>query len=348
MSKILEELDKRIDEYIEKEDFSGVIRVTIKDKIVYEKRAGYADYENKIPHTADTEYTFYSLSKPFCTLGVMKLVDKGLVSLDDHPKKYVPEMEGFDERVTIRQMLQHTSGLPDYAQTPGFYDKYAKSGITDHRKLTEIITGYPMFFEPGKEARYCTSNFTFCALIIENVSKMPYAEYMRQEVFLPLGMTTAYIDYDGKFIPNRACGYTKQDGKIVRTQKEHFIMLGGGDVVGRVDDVYKLNEAIKHKKLISERSWQEIFTRSSVSYHTMGLGCNMTVWHGKNRITHNGGHVGFRTLHVQLVDDDFDLILLSNSEWGNARETISEIVHECFYGNDNSLSQVVEMDKGYV
>ena len=348
MSKILEELDKRIDEYIEKEDFSGVIRVTIKDKIVYEKRAGYADYENKIPHTADTEYTFYSLSKPFCTLGVMKLVDKGLVSLDDHPKKYVPEMEGFDERVTIRQMLQHTSGLPDYAQTPGFYDKYAKSGITDHRRLTEIITGYPMFFEPGKEARYCTSNFTFCALIIENVSKMPYAEYMRQEVFLPLGMTTAYIDYDGKFIPNRACGYTKQDGKIVRTQKEHFIMLGGGDVVARVDDVYKLNEAIKHKNLISERSWQEIFTRSSVSYHTMGLGCNMTVWHGKNRITHNGGHVGFRTLHVQLVDDDFDLILLSNSEWGNAREAISEIVHECFYGNDNSLSQVVEMDKGYV
>jgi hypothetical protein len=139
-----------------------------------------------------------------------------------------------------------------------------------------------------------------------------------------------------------------QDGKMERANKEHFIMLGGGDVVARVDDVYKLNEAIKHKKLISEKSWQAIFTRSSVSYHTMGLGCNMTVWHGKNRITHNGGHVGFRTLHVQLVDDDFDIILLSNSGWGNARDVISEYVHECFYGNDKGLSQIVEMDKGYV
>ncbi len=348
MNKRMERLNNQIDDYALKECFSGVIRVTIKDKIVYEKRVGYADFEKQILHTSDTEYTFYSLSKPFCTLGIMKLVDKGLVDLDAHPKKYVPEMAKFDERVTVRQMLQHTSGLPDYGQTPGFYDKYAKSGITDHRKLTEIITDYPMFFEPGKEARYCTSNFTYCALIIENVSKMPYAEYMRQEVFLPLGMTTAYIDYEGKFIPNRAQGYELRDAKMARIDKEHFIMLGGGDVVGRVDDVYKLNEAIKHKKLISEKSWKEIFSRSSVSYHTMGLGCNMTVWHGKNRITHNGGHLGFRTLHVQLIDDDFDIILLSNSGWGNARDVLSEYIYECFYESNNDLSQVVEMDKGYV
>jgi CubicO group peptidase (beta-lactamase class C family) len=279
----------------------------------------------------------------------MLLVDEGLVSLDAHPKKYLPEAEGFDERVTIRQMLYHTSGLPDFCQTEEFAKKYTTESPTDDRALTKIITAYPQFFEPNTGARYCTSNFTYCALIIENIAKMPYAEYMRERVFLPLGMKNTFVDYEGKFIPNRVSGHTRNEkGEIVPIKRGRFAMFGGGDIVSTVDDVYKLNGAIKHRKLLSEKSWKDILSRSSVSYHTMGLGCNILDWHGKTRIQHNGGHRGFRTLHIQVLEDDFDIIILSNCEFGACRDIFPEYIYECFYGENSEPTLMVEMDKGYI
>ena len=80
----------------------------------------------------------------------------------------------------------------------------------------------------------------------------------------------------------------------------------------------------------------------------MGLGCNVRQWHGKKRITHNGGSRGFRTLHIQLPEDDFDIIILSNSGFGDARGDISEMVHDAYYGNEDKTKAVFEMDKGYI
>ena len=79
----------------------------------------------------------------------------------------------------------------------------------------------------------------------------------------------------------------------------------------------------------------------------MGMGCTVSTWHGRHRITHIGGHTGFRTLHIQLPEDDFDLILLSNTGYGDARNAFSEAIHEMWYGNGNGESSVIEMDKGY-
>lgn len=80
----------------------------------------------------------------------------------------------------------------------------------------------------------------------------------------------------------------------------------------------------------------------------MGMGCTVSTWHNKKRITHNGGWDGFRTLHIQLPEDDFDIIFLSNSAWGNARNDIAEAVYEAFYGDDNAVSEEVKMDAGYI
>ena len=80
----------------------------------------------------------------------------------------------------------------------------------------------------------------------------------------------------------------------------------------------------------------------------MGMGCTISNWHGKYRITHNGGHTGFRTLHIQLPEDDFDIIFLSNSGFGEARGDISEMVYQHFYGSTTETAQSIEMDKGYI
>ena len=183
--------------------FSGVVRVTHKDKILCECSVGYSDWENKTRFNKDSLFTFYSLSKPFCAIGFMKLYDKGLVDLEAHPGEYLPEAKGFDSRVKIKHLLHHVSGLPDFEQNRDFATKYPNPKHEDLRLHTKLLTEYPMNFLPNEGEMYANVNYVLLALIIENVSKKNYADYMKEEVFIPLGMSTAFIDKKGLEVANR-------------------------------------------------------------------------------------------------------------------------------------------------
>ena len=168
---------------------------------------------------------------------------------------------------------------------------------------------------------------------------------MKKEVFEPLGMEKAIVDNETLYIPNRVKGYALIDEKLTEVDRSCSWMLGAGDIVATVDDVYRLNIAIKNSMLLSDKTWELILTPTA--YNNMAMGCTVTTWHGKQRIHHNGGHTGFRTLHIQLPEDDFDIIILSNSGFGNARNGISEMIYSAFYeSNDDSLTNF-KMDMGY-
>lgn len=344
--KQAEQLNQFIADYCKKTDFSGALRVTLKDEILYEAFIGKADYENNIPITKDSIFTFYSLSKPFCAIGLLLLKDKGLVDIDAHPSKYVPEMRGFDQRVTIRHMLHHVSGMPDFEQTKEFFNKYQYGPVSKVREHMKLLSEYPMCFSPGTGAMYANVNFVASALIIENVSGMKYADYMKEFVFEPLGMKNAQVDCEDLMVPNRVKGYEQSQSGLRYVPKSYKWLLGAGDIIGTIDDVYGLNKAIKHKLLLNPETWQEVLTPSPLN--SMGMGCCVTGWYGKQRIQHNGGHTGFRTLHIQLPEDDFDIILLSNCGFGDARNDFADAIHEIYYGAGGTNSDIVEMDKGYI
>ena len=115
-----ERLDCFIDKYYSLHQNSGYLRITLKDEIIYERAIGFSDIENKVEFTKDSMFTLYSLSKPFCAIGILKLKDRGLIDIDNHPSIYLPEAKGFDARVTIRQLLHHVGGMPDFVQTARF------------------------------------------------------------------------------------------------------------------------------------------------------------------------------------------------------------------------------------
>ena len=188
-----------------------------------------------------------------------------------------------------------------------------------------------------------------CALIIENVTGRFYSEYMKTEVFEPFGMKTAVVDNETLFIENRVQGYTLIDGKFKETEKGHDWMFGAGDIVGTLDDVYALNRAIKNKTMLKPETWQQILTPYPIN--SFGCGCMVSDWHGKLTVTHNGGHLGFRTYHKQILEDDFDLILLINGVFlgGSIRIDLSEIIYSAFY-EDNPMAsgEKLELDKGYI
>jgi len=113
-------LEHHILTYCDQNKIFGVLRITLKDSIIYQKNIGLANIRENRPFTDRSMFTLYSLSKPFCVIGLLKLKDRGLVDIDVHPSVYVPEAKGFDERVTIRHMLHHISGLPDFEQNADF------------------------------------------------------------------------------------------------------------------------------------------------------------------------------------------------------------------------------------
>lgn len=339
-------MDLFIDEYYKNNKNSGCVRVTLKDKIIYEKFTGYADIENKVEFTNNSMFTLYSLSKPFCAMGLMILKDKGMVDINLHPGTYLDEAKGFAGDLTIKHLMQHISGVPDFTQNTDFSEKYEGETSEQLRNKLLLLSKEDMLFAPGTKAHYTNTNYIICALIIENVTGMHYADYMKNEIFTPLGMHNTYIDRKNLVLKDRVKGYQLIEDKITPVERETEWVLGGADVVSTVEDVYCLNKAIKHRLLLSAESWDEILTPNPLN--SMGLGCTINEWYGKKRIVHNGGWSGFRTMHVQLPEDDFDIILLSNSGWGNARRDIIEAIYSAYYGNSTLKSDILKMDVGYI
>jgi len=264
-----QKMDAFIETYCKKHHFSGSLRITVKDQILYQRFIGLADIEKHIALHEASMFTFYSLSKPFCALGLLKLKDKELVDIDSHPGRYVPQAQPFCETVTVRHMLHHISGLPDFEQNADFKAKYQPGLASKTREHLALLSGYPMVFTPGTQAMYANINFILCALIIENVTGMPYAQYMKQEVFIPLGMQTACIDSPELFVPNRVQGYTLENDQLLRIDRSVQWLLGAGDIIGTLNDVYCLNRAIKHGLLLTPDTWKEVLTPSPIN--SMGM-----------------------------------------------------------------------------
>ncbi len=338
-----QQLCGKIAAYCRQNRLSLFLRVTRQDQILLEQGFGYADRELQIPFTADSMFTLYSMSKPFCAIGILLLADQGLVDLDAHPGNYVPEAVGFDSRVTIRQLLQHTSGVPDFGQ-----DTHYLECCGDVRQDLKALTTFPSHFDPGAGDRYSNIGYFVSALIIENISGLSYPEYMQKFVFAPLGMKTAQIDHPGLVIPNRVQGYRlDENDQVTPCEKSYNWMLGGGDMIGTADDVYALNRAVKQKLLLKPETWEQVLTPSPIN--NKGFGCTVTQWHGKFRITHNGGHRGFRTLHIHLPEDDLDVIFLSNSGFHNpARTDVLEMIYQAIYDPKAQAEQPLPMDGGYI
>ena len=339
----LARLDQWIDAYAALYPFSGIVRLAKDDQLLYERCVGLADREWDIPVRPDTRFRLYSLTKPFTALAVMTLVDRGLVSLDAHPGRYVKEAEAADPRVTVRLLLNHGSGLPDFRQSANKF-LIENSVPPRYDLMMGCLTELPLNFAPGTGCYYCNLNFFLASRIVEEVAGRDFNEYLQHAVFDELGMADAVVDAAGRLIPRRARGYGVDGLEIVRSEVTSIDwMRGSGNGVATARDVYQLNRAIKGRWLVSESAWREILTPADSGF---GLGMTISTWHGRRRYHHNGGHLGFRTLHVQLPEDDFDLIILSNTGFGNARGAFAEAAYQIWYGEE-APDAVPEMDRGF-
>lgn len=341
----LNKITKYLNNYHKEKLFSGIVQIAYKGKIIYRHGVGYANDDRKIPFSDESIFRFYSLTKPFTAIAIMQLYEKGLLSLTDHPSKYLQSAKGIDERITIKNLLQHTSGLNEI--TPE--ERYLSKEKFDINKLIVELTNQPLLFEPDTQSLYTNTNFIMLGLIVEKITGQKIAEYKKQNIFTPLNMKNAFYETNDCQVENRVIGYDLvKEERILSAFLNVDLYYSAGAMVGNINDISALYYCIKDKKLLKQSSWDLIFTPTPSEVGDFGLGCLVYNWHGKKTYQHTGGSNGFRNLHRYLPDDDFDIIILSNAGYGRARIEIPEYIYEQFFEGSVGKLYIPEMDKGFV
>lgn len=297
------------------------VLVLREDKIVYRESFGMADLEARLAATPETHYRLASVSKQFTAAAILLLEEQGNLSLDDGVRKHLPSLPPAADRVTIRHLLTHTSGLVDYEDV---MPAETKGQLHDADVLHLLESQSTLYFEPGSDYRYSNSGYALLALIVERVSGRTFTEFLRDALFRPIGMTTSVAHVEGvTSVPDRAYGYTFQDDRWTRTdQSSTSAVLGDGGIYASVVDF-----AHWLRSLDAGRFADAAIPRVGTDVEGMryGYGFRIHEHRGRRVISHTGETIGFRNALVRFPDEKLSVVLLTNRNEGKSLALALEI-----------------------
>lgn len=292
--------------------FSGAVLVARDGKILLARGYGMADYEEGIPNRADTVYSVASFTKAFTAMSIMMLEERGLLSIDDPVADYVPGFPGGD-LVTIRNLLNQTSGLYEYLLNPDLW-----ANITVYHTPVELLDYFiyePLSFTPGSQHQYCNSNYVTLGVIIETVSGLPFRDFVQLNVLGPLQMDHTSYDPSGLEFPDAAIGYDDitTDPPIPAMTVHPTIPYSAGGMKSTVEDLYRWDQALYTETLVSAATLERMFTPGLGDY---GFGWYIDELEvgglPHKQIWHWGSYFGFYGYIARLVDDHVTIILQLN------------------------------------
>lgn len=324
-----EQLERLFDEINRQGGANGVFLAAERGEIVYQAAFGLADLSLGRPLTTNTVFELASLSKPFTAMGVIILEEQGKLSYDDPISKWMPELPY--PGITIRHLLSHTSGLPDYMEL--FFTYWDRTRIAVNEDVLELLIQHrpKALFEPNESWLYSNTGYVLLAILIERISGLRFADFMRRSVFEQLGMTSSCI-YNRRLskaiIPDYALGYVydyhsaefKLPDVIDDTQYVEFLdgIQGDGTVNSNLSDLFKFDRALYTDKLVNKQSLSQAFAPVQLnSGETFDYGFGWILEHKEEygrAVHHSGGWPGYATFMVRYIDADMTLIYLRNKE----------------------------------
>lgn len=273
---------------------------------------GLADVEAKTPITRRTAFDLASVSKQFTATAVALLIDRGKLAPDDDVRKRLPTVPCLDPKrpVRVRDLLQQTSGLPEYFGWVSLGDPAKFAARTNADVLAGLAKAKPLR-RPGERHEYTNTNYVLLAELVRAASGRSLRAVLAEEVFAPLGMADSQVADAVPFaVPNRAAGYaggkpTRLDGPI----------HGDGNVFSTLDDLLRWDAAVTAGKLLRPATWRAATTSDSLDSGEpveYGWGWTPGEWRGRPRVWHNGGWAGTKTMILRLPADRVTVIVLSN------------------------------------
>ncbi|MDX2047174.1 MAG: serine hydrolase domain-containing protein [Chitinophagaceae bacterium] len=318
--------------------FSGVVLIAENNKPVYHKAFGYREFADKVPLQKDDIFELASVSKQFTAMIIMMLKERGKLNYDDPVEKYLDiPYKG----ITIRHLLTHTSGLPDYQD---IMDKYwDKTRVAGNADAIAYLNKHapPKIFEPGEKYEYSNTGYLLLASIAEKAAGKDFIEMCRQWIFHPLKMKSTNIrsSEEKKGTTRFAIGhiYVKERNKYIRADSfpssDYTIWLGNRKGPGRVssaaEDLLKWDNALYTDKLVKQSTLNEAFTPMKLnngSFSNYGFGWTLRPDAEPGKIVyHTGDNPGYKTIIVRYIDKKKTLIVLNNNAYENFAALIKQI-----------------------
>lgn len=302
-----------------KDKYPGASALVARDgKIIYQRGFGLANIKKSIPIEPKTTFRIGSITKQFTAAAILKLQEKGLLSVKDPLKKYLPDFPQGDV-VTIHHLLTHISGIQSYTSTPNFIKKVTKPISTT--ALVQDISKLGYIFKPGESWSYNNSGFFILGYIIEKVSGKSFDDFLKQEFFEPFGMKNTGVYTKGLNLPAEAYGYAFENDRVNLAMDWDMSHAGGaGNLYSHVEDLFRWNEAIFNGKALADSSFKAAMTPVKLNNGepanamggTYGYGWALSNFRGLKAIGHGGGLHGFNTQLTRFPEKNVTIVVLSN------------------------------------
>ena len=322
--KLFATFDSMLSKLFKPDGPGGTALVSRKGKVIYKKAFGMADLELNVPMQPDMIFRIGSITKQFTAVAILQLVEKGKLSLQDDIKKFIPDYPTQGHTITIEHLLTHTSGIKSYTGMPGF-----ESMMRKDMKPVEIIDVFKnekMDFVPGTQWKYNNSGYILLGHIIEKVSGKTYEEYIKENLFIPAGMTNSGYGNERLIIKNRAKGY--QENKDVYENADYLSMTlpyAAGSLISTIEDLWKWNQAVHSHKVLSKTMLDKAFIAYKLSNGkstNYGYGWALNPVQGIGAMEHGGGINGFLTDAVYIPREDVFVAVFSNCTCNSPDNTV--------------------------
>lgn len=298
----------------------AAILVARGDTILFRAARGEADIEHHVKLRPDSVFRIGSVTKQFAAAGLLKLVEAGKVGLDDPLSKYVPDYPGGD-RISIAQLLNHTAGVKNYTDLPGYMETLVRRDLTT-RQMIDAFRNSPPDFEPGSNFSYSNSGYVLVGAVIEAASGEPWYRYLERVLFRPLGMTRTGYGMDPKYAARQVRGYTMEGEKFLPARAISMTQPhAAGGLVSNADDLLKWNRALHEGRVLKSAAYARMISPAGAA---AGPGYGFGLFAGKVRtadvLRHGGAIFGFASSLAYLPGPDISVIVLENDDAGNSPE----------------------------
>ncbi|WP_035348731.1 serine hydrolase [Edaphobacter aggregans] len=318
--------------YAGEKTFMGTVLVVKDGHTLIDQGYGSADLEWSIPNSPTTRFRLGSITKQFTAAGILLLQERGKLNIDDPVSKYMPDAPAAWSKITIYNVLTHTSGIPSFTGFPDYRTTEWKD--TNPAELVARFRDKPLDFEPGTKFSYSNSGYVLLGYLIEKVSGQTYADFLQQNIFTPLGMKDTGIDSNAAILSQRAQGYRRSprgiehDGYISMT-----IPFSAGALYSTTGDLLKWEQALFGGKVLKPESLAKMTTPYKSDY---GCGLFIRTVDGHKLITHGGGIEGFNTSLNHYPDDKLTIIVLGNLT-GGAPDQVARYLSRAALGQPFTL-----------
>jgi CubicO group peptidase (beta-lactamase class C family) len=311
-------------------DFSGAVLVAHEGRILYEQAFGYANFEWKIPNDLQTKFEIGSITKQFTSMLVLQFVNEGKIKLDGHVSDYLPYYrKDTGNRITISELLSHTSGVPDFIRAPGFLEGTGSRTKYRVKDFAQEYCSGNLEFEPGTSFNYSNSGYFLLGAILEQVSGRSYEQLVKDRIFTPLGLNDSGYTHTEIIIPHRAAGYERSTSELQNARfYDMSIPFAAGALYSTVGDLFLWDQALYGERLLPA-NLRDLFFKPNLENYGFGWAILIpkpgSPYAGETILMHGGEIFGFQSLIERIPKYRELIVLLDNTDSPKLLEIAFEI-----------------------